>query len=577
MRRGGKILTGLMACMLAGSCLAGCGGNGGKTVITFWGTATEEETTVLNEVIETYNKNNTDNIFLNYVPQPSTGYADKIGYALAGTSGPDVFYVGDKVIKRWIKFGYLENLQSRIDASDIDLDAMWYSAVSRFRYDPVNGTSNADDDMYCLPKDISPTAIYYNKTAIENQGIKVISVDEDKIDAFNAGEPDNVGKTKADYGITGTVLKKGFYRENPYNGVHWTKPIYGSNGKVLETMIFNNRIAMNWDEIEDLAMILTKEANPSMVDKRGNMNWGYFTEWWFNYGWGVGGDCAVDTTGEGDWVFTLGDTTQKCLLYNADGSYAYNDSHQNIFVEADKTSTYPLAEGQYFGNPLPSQRTALERFVNISRSDNNRGVAITPTPKQLGTSTALSFFVQEKVGMIVQQNYLVTTLRNLIGDSFEWDVCPLPMYKEYETLDGDEVKTQGINIGHSGTNGFGIWSRSKHKDEAFKVIQYFVSTEAQKIMSNSGFTMCNYRDLVQSEYVDAQVKKGLSPQNMQVFADYGDIDRQGDWGYVLDDAWIEKWSAALNGDVRNGLMSVDQMFELTTDATNEALKKYKNK
>lgn len=578
MRRIGKVITVVLALILASSCFAACGDDyGGRTLIKFWGTATEEEAEALQAVVDNYNKNNTDNIYLQYEPQPDSSYTDKIDRALAGTSGPDIFYVSERVIKRWAKLGYLENLQSRIDNAGIDLDGMWHSAVQRYRYDPVNNTNNADDDLYCMPKDISPTLIYYNKTVMEEQGIVVISVDEDKLDAFNhEGARDNVGKTKADYGITGDVQKKGFYRENPYNGLNWAKPVYGSNGKVLETMIFNNRIAMSWDEIEDLAMILTKAANPGLVDARNKMEWGYFTECWFNYGWGVGGDCAVDTTGEGDWVFTLGDTKHKCVLYNADGSYAYNDSRQNIFVDSDKTSTYPLSDGQYFGNPLPSQREALDRFVNISRSDNDRGVAITPTPKQIGTSTALSFFAQGRVGMVVQQNYLITSLRRTVGDSFEWDVCPLPVYKEYENIKGDKVKTQGVNIGHSGTQGFGIWTGSKHKDEAFKVIEYLACGEGQIVMANLGFTMCNQRDLVQKEYVDAQVAKGLSPRNIQVAAEYGDVQRPGDWWYMPDAAWIDDWAGYLNGDVRNGGMTVDRMFELVTDSTNAKLKAYKN-
>lgn len=577
MRRAGKVMTGLMACVLAGSCLAGCGDNhGGKTVIKFWGSASEEEAEALNAVVSTYNETNTDNIWLDYQPQPDGGYADKISRVLSGAGGgPDIFYVSERNFKLWAQLGYLENLQSRIDEAEIDLDGMWYSSVQRYRYNPAKNTNNADDDLYCVPKDISPTAVYYNKTMLENQGIVVISVDEDKIDAFNNGAPDNVGKTKSDYGISGTVLKKGFYRERPFDGYNWTKPVYGTNGKVAETMIFNNRIAMSWDEIEDLAMILTKEANDKLNDPTGQMQWGYFTEWWFNYGWGVGGDCAVDTTGEGDWVFTLGDTTKKCVLYNEDGSYAYNASHQVIFVEENKTSTYNKESGQYFGNPLPSQREALDRFVGISRTDNNRGVAIAPTPQQIGTKEPLSFFTQGKVAMLVNQNYLINSMRKMIGNRFEWDVCPLPVYKEYEDIYGDDVKTQGINIGHSGSTGFGIWTNSNHKDEAFKVITYLTGAESQTIMSNAGFTMCNQRDIAQKEYVEAQVEKGLSPRNIQVFVEYGDVQRPADWWYMPDDAWIDEWATLLNKEVRNGDMTVDRLFELKTDSTNELLKKFK--
>lgn len=574
MKHFGKFATVALACLLAGSCLAGCGDNhGGKTVVTFWGAADSEEAAVFNQMVDNYNETNTDNIWLDYQPLPASGYENAIDQTLASPDGPDVFYVHERYIKRWATLGYLESLQSRIDASDIDLSAMWDNAVQRYRYDPVKNTNNADDDLYALPKDISPTALYYNKSVMEKQGIIVISVDEEDIEAFNNGAPDLEGKTKSDYGISGNVLKKGFYRENPYNGTYWYKPVYGTDGKVVETMIFNNRIAMSWDEIEDLGMILTKEANTDLKDSK--MQWGYFTEWWFNYGWGVGGDCAVDTTGNGDWEFTLGDKTQKCVLYNADGSYAYNAAGMNVFVDADKTSTYQKEEGQYFSNPLPSQYDALNRFIMISRSDNERGVAIAPTPKQIGTSTALAFFTQGRLGMIVQQNYLINSMRKTIGNSFVWDVAPLPVYKEYADISGDEVVTQGINIGHCGSQGFGIWTQSKVKDEAFKVIEYLSGEEAQKIQANNGFNMCNQRDLAQTEYVNAQVATGQCPKNIKIFTEYGDIQRPADWWYMPDNAWIDEWANMLNTSVRNGTKTIDDMLNEKTAPTNAILERYK--
>ena len=578
MKHFGKFATVALACLLAGSCLAGCGDNhGGKTVVNLWGAAETEEAATFQQVIDDYNNTNTDNIWVEYQPMPSSGYETTIDRTLAGTKGPDVFYVHEKYIKRWAKFGYLECLQPRIDASDIDLSAMWDGAVSRYRYDPVKNTNNPDDPLYCLPKDVSPTALYYNKSIMEKQGIKVISVDEDQIDAFNnEGARDRVGKTKADYGITIDVQKKGFYRENPYSELSgWVKPTYGSDGKVLETMIFNNRIAMSWDEIEDLGMILTKEANPDLKDSK--MQWGYFTEWWFNYGWGVGGDCAVDTTGNGDWVFSLGDTEKKYALYNADGSYVYDTAKKNVFVKESEKNTYPLQDGQNFkySKPLPSQREAFDRFVVLSRSDNNRGVAIAPTPKQLGTSTGGAFFTQGKVAMLVQQNNMINSFRKSIGNSFEWDVAPLPVYKEYSDLNGDEVVNKGIEIGHSGGQGFGIWSQSKHKDEAFKVIEYLAGESAQKTISNRGYTMCNQRELAMTEYVAYQENSGNPPQNIRIFAEVCDTYRPADWWYMPDGAWIDEWANTLNQEVRNGDMTVDQFFAAKTDSTNAILKKYK--
>ena len=60
-----------------------------------------------------------------------------------------------------------------------------------------------------------------------------------------------------------------------------------------EITVFNNRIPMNWDELEDLAMVFSPKANPNATQQFGT-EYGMFTEWWFNYGWSVGGDCLQD-------------------------------------------------------------------------------------------------------------------------------------------------------------------------------------------------------------------------------------------------------------------------------------------
>ena len=172
----------------------------------------------------------------------------------------------DEDFKRWVKRGFMEDLQPYVDEAQIDLDAMWDSAVYRYRYNPDTNTNNPEDHLYALPKDISPTGLFYNKSAFERHGIKVISVDEEDLDEFNAGTAaDRSGKYKSDYGIPEDfeVPAKGFYRRTPYRGGQWPKAQY-ADGVLNELMIFNNRIAMSWDEVEDLAMMFTKNV-PTML------------------------------------------------------------------------------------------------------------------------------------------------------------------------------------------------------------------------------------------------------------------------------------------------------------------------
>ena len=260
--------VGLAAAMAAG-ILAACSDplREGKTIVTFWGWADDEEAEIVSQQIEWYNENNSDNIYVDYVPRPGD-YVASINSTLGldNVAGPDVFYASDEDFKRWVKRGFMEDLQPYVDEAQIDLDVMWDSAVYRYRYNPDTNTNNPEDHLYALPKDISPTGLFYNKSAFERHGIKVISVDEEDLDEFNAGTAaDRSGKYKSDYGIPEDfeVPAKGFYRRTPYRGGQWPKAQY-ADGVLNELMIFNNRIAMSWDEVEDLAMMFTKNV-PTML------------------------------------------------------------------------------------------------------------------------------------------------------------------------------------------------------------------------------------------------------------------------------------------------------------------------
>ena len=143
---------------------------------------------------------------------------------------------------------------------------IWEQGIQRYRYDVENATVTDTAALWALPKDIGPTVIYYNKNYIEALGVTIISVPADQLEAFNAGGSyvDGNGKTKAEYGINGTVKEKGYFQ---------------LDGK----RYFNNRVAMSWDETTDLARAMMEE---------GLCDYGFFTEWWFSYGWSVGGGCV---------------------------------------------------------------------------------------------------------------------------------------------------------------------------------------------------------------------------------------------------------------------------------------------
>ncbi len=564
----------LVACSAGLGALAGCGSDPlkeGKTVVTLWGFADEEEAEAAQDVVQWYNENNEDNIFIEYQPKPSGTYVTLAERALSSARAPDVFYIGDRYLKRWAKRGYLEDITSYVEGTNIDFSDMWTSSQYRWRYDPAMNTNNMDDPLYALPKDVSSTALYYNASVMERQGIKIISVDEEDIEAFNAGGEDRNGNTKASLGIDITVPAKGFYREQNYKNGTFTKPQYGLDGKVVETMIFNNRIAMSWDEIEDLAMILTRSYNDHL-DVQNDTEWGYYTEWWFNYGWGVGGDCAVDTTGDGDWEFSLGDKTQKRIVYNEDGTYAVDDHGRVKFIKDGEEGA--LTGGQYAGNALPSQYTAFERFIKLGKPVEYGGLAVAPRQKaDIGLSTSSSFFTTGQIAMLVETSEKAVSFRKAIKN-FDWDIAPLPVYKEYER-DNVTVKTKGLEIGHSGSTGVGIWAKSKVKAEAFKVALYLSAGHAQTMQAQNGYLIPNSITLAESEYVAKNVADGNKPKNIDLFVKAAASSRPADWWYMPDNLWIDTWATPLNTEYRENDKTVEEFFNAYTDQTNQVLRNYK--
>lgn len=566
----------LLAFGLVLGSFAGCGGDpyaAGKTSVVLWGFAEAEEAESMEEMKNWYNQYGTDGIYIDYYPQPAGSYVTLAERALASRKGPDVFYVGDRYLKRWAKRGHLVDLSAMAEEENIDMSDWWASSQYRWRYDTKRNTNNPDDPLYALPKDIDSSALYYNASVMERQGIAVISVDAEDLDTFNAGEADRNGKTKSQLGLDGfTVPAKGFYREQTYKNGHFTQPMYGVDGKVVETMVFNNRIAMSWDEIEDLAMILTKSYNASLT--AADTTWGYYTEWWFNYGWGVGGDCAVDPTGEGDWTFTLGDKTRKRLLYDAEGNYAVDAYGKEIFVEVGKEDEYPIEEGQYLGEPLPSQYEAFERFVKLGKPAVYGGLGVAPRVSgDIGLSSSSSFFSSGKVAMLVETSDKTSTFAKGIR-SFEWDVAPLPVYKTYEA-DGVTVRNKGLEIGHSGSTGVAVWSNSKVQKEAFKVALYFATGNAQKMQAQNGYRIPNSKTLAETDYVKYNLEKGAPPKNIEAFTRAAENARPGDWWYMPDNLWIDNWATPLNTQYRENDKSLDEFFAAFTSSTNDILKSYK--
>ena len=605
-----KFICVIFAAILFSVTLFGCGGVGNSNV-KFWVYGDESEleiyTIMTEEFNETYGKEN--GIKVDISTKPPGNYESLIQTVSTSKSGPDVFLCVEDNFKKWVNMGFLTDMTQYLDAvNDIDVSDVYATTVDRLRYDRENNTSNSDDPLYGLPLDTKPSALYYNESMFEKAGIIVISVDEENLDAWNAGEvADNRGKTRADYeaehpelkGVT--VPNKGYYRSiYPYTvDVGWTYPDEN------EVLVFNNCIAMNWDEIEDLAMLFTPSYNTSAAAEFGT-DFGYFTEWWFNYGWSVGGDCLTDLSGNGDWNFSLLDYTPNFMVTGESYTGAYTGKtytkgetleHLDKFdIPAGELMT-PDNEGGYTYNgqkigirqsvteaaengtltALPSTREAFTRYLKLGAEktadiEGEGGLAISPNPLTFSTRTRMNYFYSGKMAMLVDySSYMATVSEQAEERGFKWDIAPLAVYKEYVNPldpDCDETVVVGKTAGQSNSKAMVSRENSQNKESAAKFIKWMASKAGQTIRAENG----HFPN--QKELISRVVFPGYAPANVKAFSEALEFQGAGDWWYMADYEWINVWAVPLNSEVRNGKMTYDAWRADAVNDTNERLKLY---
>ncbi len=587
--------------------VAGCGGSSDANAVKFWAYGSPEEIVMYRTLVNAFNGGYgaEHGIEVKLVPKPVENY--KGTFEMSGNSerGADLGLVIDDDFKGWVFKDYIENVQGYVN-EHIDLynQADFFPSVTnRYRLDVHTNTSNPDDPLYAIPFDTQPTALYYNQTYFKNAGIKVISVDEKDMDAWNAGGvADKLGNTKESLGITINVPKKGYFRsKNPYvPGVRaWSKP------SADEVLVFNNRIPMNWDEIEDLSMLFTRSYNSASPSK-----YGYFTEWWFNYGWSVGGDCLTDLNGEGKWNFSLLDENKNYVVkegktytglysdttYTAGEGLTFYDKmdvSKTDDVQWTQTGGYTLnnaevavrqavideaAKADGALQELPSTRDAFLRYLRLGAAKNANvdgmgGLDVSPNPKEVtsGGKGTISWFTTGELAILAQTSAFMADISEVMES--EWNIAPLAQYKQYTQPANpqcDTIKVIGTQSGHSNAKTLVVTQGSTKKDAAVQFALWCAGEEAQLLRTSKGFFPLSER-YVKNISFDANQN---APQNFMAFGDAIKHQGAGDWWYMPDHLWVEEWCVVLNDKVRNGEMSFAAWYQDAIKATNTSLVEY---
>ena len=178
-------LTTTTVAMLALLALLACGSACGReaeaqpdgvVTVELVGWGAPEERDAVRRVLRTFEAENPD-VRVRYVQVPGTGYdyVNRVRLMLVGGIAPDVLYVPDGAFGAMATQGVLRPIGDMVDASEsIDTGEIWPSAIDRYRFD---GERLHRGELYCLPKDIGPTVMFYNADLFRARGVPLPSAE----------------------------------------------------------------------------------------------------------------------------------------------------------------------------------------------------------------------------------------------------------------------------------------------------------------------------------------------------------------------------------------------------------------
>lgn len=505
-----------------------CATNKSGTKITFasWGNETEQ--TIFTQLVKQFNEENSD-IEVTYTPIPTADYQTKINNNMRGSNTFDVFVAGDGEIKPWIEAGYIEPMDDYLASSTaLSLDKMWQEGISRYRYD-VTSRKSGTGNLYGIMRDYSTSAVYYNKDAFAAVGIECISMTAEQ--------------SLATYGDNTAFFT--------YNGKKY----------------FNNQVAMDWNEFLELSCLTTSNAEAPVRNNASITKYGVYVSNWFCFGRTLGADNLEWVTDSslstgGKYVFTMFDDSPNWIVQEGIvtiGSKAYQVGETIEYEDKAKLTDADKAKcGQ-----LPSHLDGVQYYVDLSVSHK-----VSPKPDVTGSNSNYGMFASKQVAMLLDTRYAVGIFRKTVTD-FDWDVAPLPVYKEYN--DDGSIKVSGVQAGHSGSEAICVSSKSKKKNAAWKFVEYLCGEVGQKTFAEAGFTVPNTMELANSEVF---LQSNQKPANAKVFADAAYYQTVGDWGYLPSKAWINEWANDFNADVLAGLMTLSALKTATQAATQGVIDNY---
>ena len=444
--------------------------------------------------------------------------------------------------------------------------------------------AGADQPQLALPFFNDPQVLFYNTQMFEEMGITIISVPEEDLDAYNRQH--------------GTNLKPHGYAEytpDAVGGDLADKTSENLSGKTV-VKVFNNCIPMNWKELRTVAQMYQAD-NPG--------SYGYMSEWWFNYGWSVGGDC-IGWNGE-EYELSLGDETKGLLVI--DDTLEVNGTTYYKGDVLDYEDLHSLSSGDRSTllnekrvTELPSMYEAFVEFnrlgvptgKEVTDSDHGslEGYGIAPST----VDDRAGLFSDGKSPMLCEYYSTQNAYVAKLGDNF--DIAPLAQYREYEgdsdnstelkvigeggytgdlataeNSEGEEVPIVGeaVTVTEPQTAGMFLPANADppRREAAIKYMAWVCGPEGQAILAEGNTAVPNQMSFADDEeFLNAE---GRVTDNMYAALFANSNSYVGDWSYDSNDAWVQTWADMLNTQVRRGDITLDAFLDKMDTTANRAI------
>lgn len=237
--------------------------------VGIWG-GNDQEAAALEEMKAAFEeKTGAEIVFKTY-----TDYNTQIQADFIARTAPDVFYVDGSMFPFYAGLGVMEPL----DAEEMEAGEYYENLISAFTAE--------DGTLYCIPKDVSTLATYYNKDILESVGVSAEDIPAN-LEDYAAFLTDLQAKLDEEYG-------KGQVAAMTYNP-ELSRQIYVLEENGASIMDENGMSTMSSDGVVENLQFLIDLVGTGAVKTPADLGLG-----WNGEAFGVGKAAIME---EGNWVY----------------------------------------------------------------------------------------------------------------------------------------------------------------------------------------------------------------------------------------------------------------------------------